>query len=287
MKSVLSFFILLSLVYACGLKYTPVETRVSLEKNRRTEIDQYIQKSYEDSSVVYRNLLYSPATLVKPYQYRRLDSLYEVKYNNEQTGVFDAELENQIKNQKLVIANSNQKIKYIEHPVYSIIKGDTSHVYFSDITYQDSILDFQINQIYRIPNNQTSILISYLTNESLIYPTYQATEQEKELYTNFKDALNNRPIYEQNAFLNHALNVFSIVRNKRTVATKEIIQNIVLLKLENRYYNDQLDYFDSVNGVWDGETLLSYEVKMNCPKGRYFLTLNLFFELTSVQKLTE
>lgn len=77
---------------------------------QRNSVYQYIKDSYKDSAVVYESIVFAPVTTVKPYNHRRLDSLYEIKYTNEQNNVFDKELEEKINNQKIVIANSREKI---------------------------------------------------------------------------------------------------------------------------------------------------------------------------------
>ena len=114
----------LVLISACGLQYTPTETREDLSQKRKNAVSQYIRDSYKDSSVVYQSLVFAPSTLIKPYHHRLLDSLYEIKFENEQSGRFDKDLEEKINNQKNVIANSKEKTTENETYVLPVLKAD-------------------------------------------------------------------------------------------------------------------------------------------------------------------
>jgi hypothetical protein len=281
--SLFSFIGVLVLLFSCGLKYIPTETRENADQNRKNAITRYITDSYKDSAVTYESLGYSQPTVIKPYQYKQLDSLYEVKYKNEQAGVFDKALETKINNQKNVLLNSTSKVAYLEHHIYSINAGDTSFVYFADINFgtSDSIKDFTITQTYQFPTIFLPTFKSYITKESILYPNYAPTNEEQQFYAFFEEELNKRPTMDKNKFMSNLLTVFFMARRIRSIDTKQLLQQLAVFATEKRDFNPQTDYFNGINGVWDGETLLKYEVTFTTVSGKYERVFSPYFEFIS------
>lgn len=280
--------LIILLVSSCGLNYTPTETREDLAANRKAQVEQYIRDSYKDSSVVYQPLIYASPTLIKPYNHRLLDSLYEVKFANEQAGRFDKELEEKINNQKIVIANSSEKIQYIEHHVYSIQTEGMSNVYYADITFdtKSNVTQFQITEDYQFPSNLLNIFKSYITRESIVYPNYGPTNDESVFYDLFENELRNRPFSQKNAFMTHMLTTFLLARNIRSLETQLLLQHYSVIQVENRQYSSQIDVFHSVNGVWENDVLLGYEVHFTTPAGTFKGEFSPFLELKKMTKVT-
>lgn len=287
MKVSLVVLISVLLISACGLKYTPTETREDLAANRKNTVSQYIRDSYKDSAVVYQSLIFATPTLIKPYHHRQLDSLYEIKFANEQAGRLDKELEEKINNQKIVIANSNEKIRYIEHHIYSIQTEGTSNVYYADVHFdsKNTISQFTITQTYQFPSNLLAIFKSYVTRESIVFPNYGPTNDEIAFYDYFDEELAQKPSYQQNEFMTHMLNVFLLARNIRSLDTKQLLQHFSLIYSENRQYQSQLDVFQHINGVWEEEELLKYEVSFTTPSGAFSGVFSPYFELISMDKV--
>lgn len=283
--SLIVSLIVLILISACGLQYTPTETREDLSEKRKNAVSQYIRDAYKDSSVVYQSLVFAPSTLIKPYHHRLLDSLYEVKLENEQSGRFDKDLEEKINNQKNVIANSKEKIAYIEHHVYSIQTQGVSNTYYADVNFgtSDTVTGFTITQSYEFPSDLLRIFKSYITRESILYPNYGPTEEESEFYTFFDDEMSRRPLYEQNEFLTHMLNTFLIARTIRSLETQKILEQFAVIQSDNRKYDPLLDVIHSVNGVWENDQLLRYEVNFTTPKGTFIAEFNPYFEPISLK----
>lgn len=274
---------------ACGLKYTPTETREDVAMNRKNTVTQYIRESYKDSAVVYQSLVFAPPTVVKPYHHRLLDSLYEIKFTNEQNSRFDRDLEEKINNQKIVIANSKEHIQYIEHHIYSIQTEGTSNVYYADVSFdsRNTISQFTITQTYQFPSNLLAIFKSYITRESIAFPNYRPTNDELAFYDYFDNELTQRPSYQQNEFMTTMLNTFLIARNVRSIETKVLLQHLSVIYAENRQYGSQVDIFHSVNGVWEDDQLLKYEVNFTTPAGTFNGVFSPYFELISMDRVVE
>ena len=284
-SSLLALLILFTCANSCGLRYTPSETREDLTQKRQNTVNDYIRNSYKDTNVTYIPLVFAQPTLIKPYQYRQLDSLYDVKYTNDRAGIFDKGLEEKINIQKNVIYSSKDKIEHIEHHIYSIQARDSSFIYFADINFgtTDTVTGFTITQTYQFPKDLLSTFQSYITRESIVYPNYGPTEEEKSFYNFFEDELNRRPIYEKNDFMIHLLTTVFMARRVRSIETKPLLQQLTIFLLENRDYNAQTDFFNSINGVWEGDELVMYEVSVRTAKGTYFGTFSPYFERISLE----
>lgn len=288
-----SYILLLS---ACGLKYTPPETREEVAADRKSSVTKYIRDAYKDSSVVYQSIVFAQPTVIKPFNHRQLDSLYEIKFENEQRGRFDRALEEKINNQKIVIANSVEKVKYIEHHIYTIQTEGVSNVYYADIHFdsKNNISQFTITQTYQFPSNLLAIFKSYVTRESILYPNYGPTNEEQEFYQFFDDELMKRPSYQQNEFMTHMLSVFLLARNIRSLETKPLLQHFAVIQAENRGYSSQLDMFLSVDGIYEEKELNYYEVKFTSSSNEasiaaittYTASFSPFFEVISLEKIT-
>lgn len=286
--SLIISYLFLLFLSACGLKYTPMETREDVSANRKNSVSQYIRDSYKDSSVVYQSVVFAPPTVIKPYHHRQLDSLYEIKYENELRGRADKGLEEKISNQKIVIANSNEKVQYVEHHIYSIQTEGMSNVYYADIHFdsKNAISQFTITRTYQFPSNLLAIFKSYITRESIIFPNYGPTTEEVEFYDFFDSELSRRASYDQNEFMTNMLSVFLLARNVRSLETKLLLQHLSVIQVENRQYSSQVDVFHNVNGIWEDEELVRYEVSFTTPAGTFRGVFSPYFELISMDKIT-
>lgn len=287
-KTILGIIASLLFITGCGLKYTPTETPENKVLQRKNAVEEYIRVSYADSSsIVYQPLLFGQPTVMKPHVYQQLDSLYEIKFNNEQRGITDRKLEAQIKNQLLAVQNSTEKITYVEHHIYSIQKEKMSNVYFADVYLNNKsyVTDFAITENYQFPSNLLSIFKSYITRESLLYPTYAPTEEELEFYNYFETQLNLQPSYRKNSFMTTSLTVFLLARNARTLETKPLLQHMAVIQSDNRQFNSQKDVIHSVDGIWNGEVLDHYEVKYTTPSGTFKAKFSPYFEILELNKI--
>lgn len=288
MKFVIYFFSCLSIILSsCGLKYTPTETREDLSSKRKTTIEQYIRDSYKDTSVVYQSLLYGATTVVKPYNHRRLDSLYQIKYDNELRGKYDKELEEKINNQRHVVHSSNEKVSYVEHHVYNIATPENANIYYVDVkmNHLSEVVNFEITENFVLPSTLLASFKSYLTRESIVYPNFAPTNEELQFYDFFEQALTQKSIAEKDSFMTHMLTIFLLARNTRTIDIKLLLQHLSIIQVENRPFSSQVDIFQSVDGIYEGETLIQYEVKFKTPMGSFIAYFTPYFEVIIIEKV--
>jgi len=264
MKLQIVSYLIISSLISCGLKYTPQESVMSEENKsviRKTKVEQYIWDSYKTTQNKYQPIVFAPTTIIRPKAYQQLDSLYELKYFNEQIGKYSVTLEQQISKIKTEIASSKQRIVYIEHHLYAIQNEKKTDIYYADIHFdsQENITDFEITKHNEINSTFLPIFKSYITHESIIHPNYQPSEEEEEFYNFFNQELNERNSYQQNNFLNHILKILYIARQIQSIETKYIIETIIYDELSQNIDNFNKEMINKIETVWDDDTLIYYK----------------------------
>jgi len=263
MKFILYTFLLINTIYGCGLKYTPPEyinTSSSQNITRKTKVEQYIWESYKKTDLQYHPIVFAPSTVIKPLAYQQLDSLYELKYFNEQLGRYSPKLEQQISAKKAEIEATKQQIIYIEHHIYAIQNKEKMELYYSDIHFDThaNLIEFTITENYEIDSILLPIFKSYVTHESILHPNYQPSVEEEEFYTFFETELNYRTTFEKNSFLNHILNIFSVARTIQSIETKKIIEHLISDKFDKIFTKFDPKMITKIESVWEEEQLIYY-----------------------------
>ena len=260
----------LLLLTACGLKYTPPVSKANLAADRQKLASNYIRNSYKDSAVTYQSITFGQPTTLKPYIYEQLDSLYEIKYRNEQAGRFDKSLEEKIANQKIVIQASSQRVQYAEHHVYAIQAPSNSHVYYADIIFDEKneVVQYIATLDYEIPTNQLSLFRSYVIGESFIQGGYEQTNGERDLIEVMNKELDRKVGEDANEYMRQLLNVLFIVKMTKQVETKNILKNIVLMNTENRMFNNSTDKVIRADALVKDNKTIGYEIEVETPTGK-------------------
>lgn len=255
--------------------------------NRKKKVEEYIAGEYKATNSTYTSLLYGETTVVKPMNFVILDSLYNVKYNNERQGLFEEELEEKIGNQKQIIQRDTTKVIYIEHHVYAITDSINSEINFADISIdpQLNVKDFKISEQHIIPKDLLPIYEAYLSEESIVHPTYLATSSEHELYRFYKSQYEALSFAEREDFLVHTLKVFQLARAIRTIDTETLLKSIGIKLVFDRNYDRTVDNFKSIDGLFVDDVLIGYIANLETIGEKYVLKFSPYLELETVQKV--
>jgi hypothetical protein len=231
----LRVFSLLVILSSCGLKYTPVETPDQFEERRHKIIENYVKSSLQEDSTYYCSEAFGDFTLLKPVSYKVLDSLYELKYQAEKTGITNKDLNEQIEFQKMVIDRDTNKVKYAEDHVFSIKSMDSVQMIISNLIldHQLNVLQFSVKDLVEIPNKYKTYYRSYLFSESFIYPGIQATEEEARFYDFYRSGMNTKGESEKKEILDQMLVVMDLGYKKKTLQTVELLKYLCRIRLSN------------------------------------------------------
>lgn len=229
-KSLLYSFLLVTLVASCGLKYTPTETRESFFQKRQGKISDYILNQMNGQTLSYTSIAYGKTTVLKPISYKALDSLYELKYQNELKQIKDMRLEEIINNQRQMALNDTAKVLYLENHVFSLGNADTITFYNTifHLTSDIKISDVEIKQSVFLPAKYSELYRKYLFEESYLSAVNFASEQEKKFYQKYKDEIENRSIAQQDAFVLHALKLMELSARIRTTSNRELLNELAI-----------------------------------------------------------
>ena len=229
-KSLLYSFLLVTLVASCGLKYTPTETRESFFQKRQGKISDYILNQMNGQTLSYTSIAYGKTTVLKPISYKALDSLYELKYQNELKQIKDMRLEEIINNQRQIALNDTAKVLYLENHVFSLGNADTITFYNTifHLTSDIKISDVEIKQSVFLPAKYSELYRKYLFEESYLSAVNFASEQEKKFYQKYKDELENRSIAQQDAFVLHSLKLMELSARIRTTSNRELLNELAI-----------------------------------------------------------
>jgi hypothetical protein len=229
-KSLLYSFLLVTLVASCGFKYTPTETRESFFQKRQGKISDYILNQMNGQTLSYTSIAYGKTTVLKPISYKALDSLYELKYQNELKQIKDMRLEVIINNQRQIALNDTAKVLYLENHVFSLGNADTITFYNTifHLTSDIKISDVDIKQSVFLPAKYSELYRKYLFEESYLSAVNYASEQEKKFYQKYKDEIENRSIAQQDAFVLHALKLMELSARIRTTSNRELLNELAI-----------------------------------------------------------
>lgn len=229
-KSLLYTLILVTLVVSCGLKYTPTETRESFFQKRQEKISDYILNQMNGQTLSYTSIAYGKTNVMKPISYKALDSLYELKYQNELKQFKDMRLEEIISNQRQIALNDTAKVLYLENHVFSLGNADTIAFYNTifQLTSDVKISDVTIKQSVYLPAKYSGLYRKYLFEESYLSAYNLASEQEKKFYQKYKDELENRSIAQQDAFVLHTLKLMELSARIRKTSNRELLTELAI-----------------------------------------------------------
>jgi hypothetical protein len=217
--------ILLSGITSCGLKYTPPETPESFESKRHSTIEGYIRKGLQSDSSTYSSIAFGQTKTIKPASFKMLDSLFEVKYQNEQKMITDPELDNIIATQRQLVANDTSKVQYIEYHVFSYREGDSVRIVETEITLDRflAIRDQEIISTLLIPRRMEENYKRYLFNESFLYPGTMATIEEERFYGFYQNAIDNSSGLTKDELILHTLALMELGYRKKSVRTNDLL----------------------------------------------------------------
>lgn len=226
-------FLVLTVLGSCGLKYVPTETPEQFEARRHSAIENFIRTSLNSDSSFYNSEAFGEITVVKPESYKFLDSLFELKYEQEQKGITNKELNEQIESQKLKIELDTNRLYYLEEHVFSLKRKDSSEFIISKVLLDKkmNVERFEVENIIEIPNKCRTYYKQYLFNESFIYPGIQATEEENRFYNFYREGIGSTSNSEGDEILSRMLQVMDLAYKKKTLQTTEILKYLARTKI--------------------------------------------------------
>ena len=228
----------------CGLHYTPPETPEAFEQRRHKAVETYVQNNTKQEGLSYESVAFGKTQIVKPSSYRLLDSLYAIKYSNEQRGLrTDAILEEQIGNQRIIARNDTNRVLYIENHVFALTSDTTTEIYAADfqLSSEAVVNDMIIRESTFLPKRDTERYKQYLFNESFLNPGSQASTSELRFYTLFTNHFNELSKDERDLEVKHMLLIMEIAQKRSSLGPEGIAKTLgTMAVFQNTSVSDYL-----------------------------------------------
>jgi hypothetical protein len=203
-----------------------VESPQSFEQRRHDAVEKYVTSQLAAENLPYSSIAFGESQVVKPISYKLLDSLYLLKYNLENQGRFDKELEKKIENYRIIALNDTNKVLYIENHIFTLGKGDTLEFYSAlfqmekDLEIDDAI----IQESVFLPAKYKKAYLSYLFEDAFILPDYAPTQEEINFYSYYKNALPSLSKAEKDPFILHTLKLMELAASIKSTNTSALLK---------------------------------------------------------------
>lgn len=258
MHKIFLFLAVFSL-YSCGLRYTQQTTPTSLQADRRELIEETIQREFSSQKKAYTPIGYGETVKIKPVSYLKLDSLFAQKYDLEQRGKTDAQLEEAIKMQQIICQEDTNKVLYLERHVFTLTSDTSAEILSGDfyITKDNQLHDVKFTEAYHVDKDYISYYTLYVFEQPFLGGEMISSE-EKDFYKLYKEALTTRP--NKDAFLNNTLKLMQVAYYKRTLDVQTLIKELTRKYVHQGKSNYSDEVFVKIEQVGNENELQKYVV---------------------------
>lgn len=258
MKITLSLLFLFILV-SCGLKYTPQVTPSASQTERRMVIEKTIEDDFKPLGKTYSPIGYAPTIKIKPLSYQKLDSLFSVKYQLEQEGKKDPELEQQIAVQKIICENDTNEVIYLERHVFTLTRDSISEILSGNfyLNNQNELKNVEFTQSYRVKKDYISYYTLYAFEQPFLGGNY-LTNDEAGFYKMYKAELERR--VDKDAFMQLTLELMQIAHYKQSLNTETLIKELTRKSVHDNSSNYGDENFIKMEQITDNGVLSKYVV---------------------------
>ncbi len=242
MKKADSFFLpcgfaacLFVVLTGCGLRYMPGATAESIEEERRFAMQEQLFNDYKTIGKHYKPLTYGELTVVKPDSYRRLDSLYAIKYRNSHRTM--PELEEQIEVQKAIIDNDTNRILYVETHWFELSQDSTYEFFISEIslTKDHRIYDVRNLESFRTEKQYVRFAELFMKEESLLNGEFGLRSDEMTFYSFYKTRAAALSGLEKDRFMAHTFDLMRTAEAIGTLSTEALLRVRTLETIHRKY----------------------------------------------------
>lgn len=235
---------ILFLLNGCGLSYVPVETPEAFHFRRQEAIKNYCESTFNKTGAIYSPIQFGESELIKPAEFRLLDSLYNVKYALEKQRKSDEKLEEDIRFERARLQQANISPIYLEEHLFSVKERDTITFYFCtfQLTKEIQIEDVQIEQSIRISARDEDRYYRFLSEDALFYSA--DINEEKAFYTYFKDKADQLTGVELDQFIDHVMRLMESIEFMQSTDPKTIVERMLSGALQGKSYKQQATNFN-------------------------------------------
>jgi hypothetical protein len=301
----LLFICSLLIAAGCGLRYQAPETPEAFEQRRHSKVLAYVRAGLGGDTTAFEAIAFGQTTNVRPPSFRKLDSLYAIKYSNEQNEKFDVELERIIEEVREQTLADTSKISYIEQFFFAFRSQFDSleRTHCEERRYVDLVLTLnhelnitseRVNHSILIPDSLDEIYKRFLFEESFLYPGSLATEEELNFYRFFKREIDQAKGKDKDDLTVHTLQVMSAAYSRKSLNTNRILYKLSLKELDkidpnrrNESFSDVYSTFEEsdknmISGYW---LTVQFESSKNGRSKELFIRFDHLYRVISLTEI--
>lgn len=256
----LIYISIIGLFFSCGLKYTPIETPIDKEKNRQDILKDKLKADFNNNGLNYLSYGFGQTSILKPPSYFKLDSLYQVKYENEKQGMIDKKLEEKIQIQKNILSNDTNQVYYILNHIYGVQDSSLFTIFHSDfyMDRQSKINMIEIRESAKIERKLATYYKAFKLKESFLYLNQDADEAELAFYEFYEEELTRLNGVEKDTFLNFMLNLMREANRAYSLDKTFLIKEMVRLNVQGQTRNYMDEKFEKMEEFYDENNKLNF-----------------------------
>lgn len=267
---VILLLIIVSALNSCGLKYEPPASLESLEEARREAIETHYGQSFSARNKKYHPLTYGELLVVKPESYRKLDSLFNRKYDLQQSGKTDEQLNEQIEYQRSIALNDSTPVRYVETHWFELTSDSSDEflIHRIELDRNNSILEVEQLESFECPKELVVFARKYMTEDYFVEYVSEPSDAEIDFYTTYKEraAMLNEP--QKQSFIVHTLRVMQLANTLHSLSIEKLLTRMVVQRLKETDPEISQLNFDTqrlFTTSGDQQEFLCYQVTASIP----------------------
>lgn len=222
---------LLMMSYSCGSYYAK---NVAVKDNASTlskkeSIENAIRSNF-DKDYSYKSITYGTSSVLKPRAYRELDSLFAIKYDLQQKGKRDEQLEKRIQIQKAKAESETNPILYVENHVFSMTRNDSSIVINANfyLNKQNQVQRLEVVEALDVPKILWNTYTYWLFEDNILSPgNTNPTQNDRDFYKVYKGHANTLVGTQRDEFIIHTLRVMDVIKLTKSYSKTGILKSLV------------------------------------------------------------
>jgi hypothetical protein len=291
------FLAAMSSCYTSSSK-TSSRTIASRQEQRHNAIIKEVRRDLKVGER-YLNYGFGNERTIKPNSFRRLDSLYNAYFEEEQKVASSRNvlirLRNEIEDEKGRVMQDTIHFQFEIGHFFGVSSGDTATIIHANflLNNQNEVIHVDIQYLFKIHLRLTQFYQAYIRRESFIDFGFAPSREEDQFYNFFDaiaDKLNN--FESRGNFIGHMLHVMRAAQQQRGLNTEPLIkQHIINIITGNSREYRSVRWSRVYTNLGENDELISYEVdhhwayrdpsNMHHEMKRTFV-LNPFFEITDI-----
>lgn len=281
-------------LFSCGLKYTPIETPIDKENQRKQIIINQLTSDFENQNLKYLSYGFGKSYVLKPPSFYILDSLYEVKYQLYKKNIkADKSLNDKIAIQQNIVNSDTGSVYYIENHIFTVKKDSTFDVFYAEILLdqQNKISKMKILESPEIEKKLIDFYACYKFRESFLYPHLPADEAELAFYDLYEEKIQSLTGSDKDEFLNFMLSVMKTAYRISSLDKSELIKEYVRNYIHGRNYHSFQEEFVKMEEISDEnystyyDVIYQYSTKDENKIEKFELYLNPYLQLIKINKI--